>query len=454
MNGPRERQSYRARWIFPVEGEPIENGTIHIEDGRIAALSTADHPQAIDLGDTALIPGLVNAHTHLEFSDLEKPLDPPRPFTAWLQTVVGHRRERGMPAAGVIARGLGECARAGAACVGEITTDEMTLPVLEQSRIGVTSFREIIGLQPERVGELVGVAERFLRGGSNGSTPRHSGFRRGLSPHAPYSVHPELFHKLVALARQHNAPLSMHIAETQAEVQLLERGTGSFVALLQSVGVWRPDAFPRDSRILDYLRPLSDAARAIVVHGNYLAEEDIRFLASHPHVVVVYCPRTHAFFGHAAHPWLELLARGASVALGTDSRASNPDLSLWNELLFLRRKFPQLDPRILLRIATSGGARALGRKGGTLTPGAPADLAAVALHRGEGEAYSQLFHDRSRVSAMMRGGEWVASEAVPPNGRPEPAPNGSSAMEPAELYVATSAVPTGFSHPARLRHCE
>ena len=382
-------------------------------------LSTADHPGAVDLGNVAVIPGLVNCHTHLEFSDLDHPLQPPRPFTAWIQTVMGHRRQRGMLAPEIIVRGLQECSRSGTVQVGEITTEETTLAILEKAPIAITSYREIIGLQPERVGDLLQAAERHLQertpaiaaAEANGrATSGDSPLRRGLCPHAPYSVHPELFHKLVELACRRDAPLAMHLAETQAEVQLLERGNGSFVALLQSLGLWKPDLFPPGGRVLDYLRPLAETRRALLIHGNYLADEDIRFLASHPHLTVVYCPRTHAFFGHRAHPWQELLARGGSVALGTDSRASNPDLSLWNELAFLRRRFAEVNPRVLLELGTRRAARALGspETTGTLVPGSPADLAVVFLKPADGDPFEQLFSEGNRIAATMRAGRWIS----------------------------------------------
>ena len=156
-------------------------------------------------------------------------------------------------------------------------------------------------------------------------------------------MHPELFRGLVDLAVARRAPLAMHLAETREELQLLALGTGEFVPFLEELGVWRPEAIPRESRPLDYFHELARVETALAIHGNYLALDEIEFLAGHPNVSVVYCPRTHAYFRHAAHPWRKLLARGVNVALGTDSRGSNPDLSVWNELLFLRTLAPDVD---------------------------------------------------------------------------------------------------------------
>jgi cytosine/adenosine deaminase-related metal-dependent hydrolase len=226
--------------------------------------------------------------------------------------------------------------------------------------------------------------------------PIASAVERGLSPHAPYSVHPELFARLIDLAKAHSAPVAMHLAETRAELELLAQGRGEFVEMLTAFGVWRDGLIPRGSRPMDYLKRLAEVARALVVHGNYLDEDELEFVAIHPQMTVVYCPRTHAFFGHAPHPWRRLLDRGASVALGTDSRASNPDLSLWNELTFLREEFPDAAPRVLLELGTIRGARALGLDGefGTIAPGKSARLATVALPNAMSDPWNALFAGR------------------------------------------------------------
>ena len=243
--------------------------------------------------------------------------------------------------------------------------------------------------------------------------PIHNGPQRmirGLSPHAPYSVHPDLFRGLVDLAVARRAPVAMHLAETREELQLLADGTGDFVRFLEELGVWRPDAIPPGSRPLDYLRELARVEVALAIHGNYLAPDEIEFLVGHSNVSVVYCPRTHAFFRHAVHPWQMLLAKGINVALGTDSRASNPDLSVWNELLFLRRLAPDFDPAALLKLATWNGALAmgLGHETGTLDVGKSADLAVVEFAGGDStDPYELLFNPGNRIARTMSGGRWI-----------------------------------------------
>jgi cytosine/adenosine deaminase-related metal-dependent hydrolase len=149
---------------------------------------------------------------------------------------------------------------------------------------------------------------------------------------------------------------------------------------------------------------MSGLNRVVIAHGNYFDDEEIEFVARHENIAVAYCPRTHAFFGHAEHPWRKLNERGARVAIGTDGRGSNPDLSIWNELLFLAGRSPEFDPALLLQLGTLNGARALGieEEFGTLAKGKSARAAVISLGTtGTGDPYAELFHPQSRVARLL-----------------------------------------------------
>lgn len=407
-----ERLRLTARWIFPVFKEPLADGYLEIEDGRIVDLGHRDgragDARTIDLGQVALIPGLVNAHAHCEFSDLQQPLEPAQPFTQWIGRLMAHRRARITSTERLVSAGLSECWQTGSAIVGEIATVDWPLRLSDESRgspgprdgrksserpgLTVVAFRECIAPTSDRVAAELERANAHLAHCQNGQHTRQN-WIAGLSPHAPYTVVPELFDGLLHLAQQHQVPLALHLAETRDELEFLQRGTGLFRDMLDRLGLWNANHFPIDRRPLDYLQSLASLPRSLAVHGNYLDDDDIQFLSEHPQIAVVYCPRTHEFFGHMPHRWQELLDRGASVAIGTDGRSSNPDYSMWNELRFLDRQTQgRCRPR-LLSLGTELGARALGLEDrfGTFRPGQVASISVVPLNHTSTDAWSDLF---------------------------------------------------------------
>jgi cytosine/adenosine deaminase-related metal-dependent hydrolase len=183
-----------------------------------------------------------------------------------------------------------------------------------------------------------------------------------ISPHAPYSTPWTLIRSCVELARAQDRPLAMHVAESPDERELLLHGSGPFADSLRSIGVWQEGLFPWGPQpVTELIRMLGRAPRGLIVHGNDLQVDEMDALAGYPNLTVVYCPRTHDFFRYPPHPVGQLLAVGVRVALGTDSRASNPDLSVWGEVQFLLKHRSDLDPHAILTMATVNGAQALGR---------------------------------------------------------------------------------------------
>ena len=418
MNGERK---VRARWVFPVAGPPVFQGMLIVCDGRVVEISQRTAPDCEDLGNVAIVPGLVNAHSHLELSDCPTPLTPLQPFTTWIARLLQHRRERPPLSEGTDTRtpwqrGAAEMLATGTTLVGDIVDAAWHPAALPGEGPQTIAFREVLTLSTGRIPELLAAAEAHLAASkSDGDLPATGVVERraGLSPHAPYSVHPQLLRGLVDLACRWRAPVAMHIAETRADLQLLAGQGGDFQEFLQRMGVWNPEPFQGDWQIPDILRELSRVPRGLVVHGNFLQEEDQRLLAKSPQLSVVYCPRTHAQFGHPPHPWRDLLHHGINVALGTDSRASNPDLSLWRELQFLRQNFPEVPGEFLLDLGTRRGARALGLDTilGEISPGWRADFAVVALpdRSNPSDPHELLFAPAGRIVQTWLGGTPVGA---------------------------------------------
>jgi len=371
--------SLTARWVMPVDGPPLPGAVVTIDDGTIVAVgdrrSAAGPVQ--DLGDVVLLPGLVNAHTHLQFSGLRRPLGQPGMELAdWIRLVIADRKRSDRDLLANIAEGLRESLACGVTTLGDIAT----APAAPFPH--VLTFQEVIGFSTARVDSAQSeLLERL--DSSRDSTSRRPATRRvaarGISPHAPYTVHPRLLERLVEEAAIRKLPVAMHLAESRAELELLAAGTGPLRELLEQRSMWDAAAIPAGSTPLDYLRMLARAPRSLVIHGNYLSSAELDFVAEHrERMSIVYCPRTHEYFQHAEYRLQEMLAAGVRVALGTDSRASNPDLNLFDELRSVARKH-DVPASEVIRLGTLSGAEALGWGDvvGSITPGKWADLIAV-----------------------------------------------------------------------------
>jgi cytosine/adenosine deaminase-related metal-dependent hydrolase len=401
----------RARYVFPVDRPLIENGVVTIDGGFIRAVGRfpGDH-EATDLGDAAIIPGLVNAHTHLEFSDLEKPLgEPGMSLPWWIRRVIerrsqaaetGQRPDNPTSVPDPIQLGVNESARCGVTTIGNITTsfDDSASQALD-----VAQYLELRALRYDDINARLTQARAFMR--------NRSGAFFGLSPHAPYTVHQNLFHQLCDIATTCRCLLAMHLAESREELQLLATSLGPFRDLLEERGWWEPGAIGLGVRPLDYLKRLALAPCSLVIHGNYLDDDEIAFLAAKRNAMsVVYCPRTHAYFGHVPYPLSSMMNAGVRVALGTDSRASNPDLDLRKEMQFVVEKHG-ISPAQALELATVNGATAMGMLNyGAITIDKLANLAILQVPaRKTAEPHELLFDPESKVVATICRGRVVFS---------------------------------------------
>ena len=362
-------KSYLADWILPVASPPIANGALVVDDaGRIVFLGERGQmPVGTDethFESSVIMPGLVNAHTHLEFSDLEAPLGKPvMEFTQWIGEVIKFRfgSER-VAKSEAIQMGLEQSARHGVAAIGEIATAPVVLEDYKSALpcpAALCVFFEQLGSDDAVVEQKIAELEQFFSHAKEVSPVQQ--FVAAVSPHAPYSVGDKLLDGLVATSIQKRAVVAMHVAETLAEREFVETKTGPFLEMLQSMGVWRPDAYGNYDSIEGILAKLSECESSLIVHGNYLNGRELDFIAANrERMSIVFCPRTHAYFDHARYPLEEMLERGINVAVGTDSRASNPDLNLGQELVEIRRRHPEVAPEAILKMGTTGGANALG----------------------------------------------------------------------------------------------
>lgn len=388
-----------SRWVFPVSAPPIADGTVTIRGERIIAVEPRGSRSAnLDLGNSAIIPGLVNAHTHLDLSGLRNKVPPSTDFTAWLKSIIAVRRQQ--TAEQVLAgaqAGLFESLQSGTTLIGDIAAGGSSWPLLVDAPCCSTVFHEILGLPHQRAMSIWKNVTIWLD-----AHPDTDRCRAGLSPHAPYSVHNALFRA----AGISGAPLTVHLGESAYERELLEEKRGPFADFLREVGVWDEDALAPSS---DWITWRSEPAPSLILaHGNYLDPGQ----PLPRNTTIVYCPRTHAAFGHPPHPFREFLKNGVRIALGTDSLASNPDLDVLAEARFVHQRYPDFPGDQLLRMATMNGAAALGwdTVTGSLEAGKFADLVVVPLPEEEvADPHALLFApptDEKMPRRSMWRGNW------------------------------------------------
>ena len=394
-----------ARWVFPVDGPPLERGLVTVRDDRIAAVEPwGDRTPDVDLGNTAVLPGLVNAHTHLDLTGLRGRCPPTADFTAWLRQVIAHRRAASPKQIQTdIRAGLAEALRFGTTLVGDISGDGASWDVLQAAPVRAVVFREMLGLTSARADQAWADTLEWLH--SHSAT---ADCRPGLSPHAPYSVRVSLLQAAAQLARQRRLPVAIHVAESPDELSLLQGRSGPFLSFLTELGVWDPDGLIDNYQSL--LEMFRDVPHVAFIHANYLVLGAVE--ASARAALRVVCPRTRSAFGFFGGPLSEGLPESLAsrVALGTDSLASSPDLDVLAEARFLHRQYPEIPGATLLRLATLSGAEILGWQDetGSLTPGKSADLAAVALPEDEtADPHQLVLEGNGPVRRMLFRGLWL-----------------------------------------------
>ena len=401
-----------ADWVAPMDqpllrdgGVAFRDGGVAFRDGVIFAVGPANeirrqHPGATitRLPQTILIPGLVNAHVHLELSS-HTPGPRPKSFTDWLLRLIPRRpisqEEMKATTEAAITEGVRQCLRFGVTTVGDISRlCQITRPLLKNSPLRVVSFGEVLAMAQRRA-----LLEERLATAAN-STEQSDSLRIGISPHAPYSVEADGYRRCLQVAREQSMPLTTHLAESPDEAEFLASHSGPFRELWQQIGGWDdnvptfgggPIRLAQSLGLLDY--------PTLLAHVNYCDDDELAIL-SRGIASVVYCPRTHAYSGHPPHRWRDMLAAGINVAVGTDSTASSPDLNLVDDLRLLHQIAPDVPAELLWEMVTIRGAQALGldQQVGTLTPGKAADIVAFET---EGDAPLAEILDNSKPPKLI-----------------------------------------------------
>ena len=389
-----------ARHVLPVTGSPVRDGAVLLSGDRVVAVGPRDAiareagegAPFTDLGEAALLPGLVNAHVHLELSWMGGAEPPPGGWIAWLEDLLVRRDSVSAAQSEAAAEtAIAFMEARGTVAVGEVTNTGFTALPLSRSRLHAVVFLELIGFSPAEAEAVLRQAAIRLDALDADPDVRAAGtrVRLALTAHAPYSVSSPLLKALAGRSAAAGAPLSVHVAESEAELSFLQGQQGPLRDLLIRRGRWDGTGsllgHPAASgpvELLDRLGVLSP--HMLAVHAVHLGARDLPRLQARG-VTVVTCPRSNRRLGVGVAPVPRLLGSGIPVALGTDSLASVPDLDLFAEMAALREDHPALAPAAVLRMATMNGARALGLEStfGSISPGRSARLIHVPVPPGE-----------------------------------------------------------------------
>ena len=409
----------RAKAVFPVTAPAIEDGAVFIAGQKIRAVAPWKNirphlrENVLDLGEVVLLPGFVNPHCHLDYTDMAGELSPPRTFVDWIGAITAAKTAWGYSDyARSWLNGAHQLLKSGVTTVGDNEAMPDLLPeVWDATPLRVFSFLEMTGIKSRRAPKdiLREAVEKI-------DSVRHPRNRMWPSPHAPYSTLPELLQRSARLAQKRNWRVSVHVAESEQEFEMFYNARGAMHDWLKRNG--------RDAGDCGHGSPVAHLARhkllgenVIAIHVNCLARGDATLLAKNK-TSVVHCPRSHEYFKHPPFQRARLAAAGVNICLGTDSLATvrksgrhRPELDMFVEMRTLAERDKTVSATEILEMATVNGARALGLKGkiGELSPGAYADLIALPF-AGKTKEIAEAVIQSHRVSASLIEGRW----AIPP----------------------------------------
>lgn len=406
---------YAASYLLPISSPPIPGGAIAVENGEIVAvgtvaeLSSLGSATVIDLPGCTIMPGFVNAHTHLELTHfpawkIRKNLDYlPKRYVEWIQQVVKIRRAL-LPGEleQSVHEGLRLSLESGTTAIGEILTDFSLAPLYGSSPLLGRIYLELIGQDPVQCDLLLDRLDKSIPAVAGGFLP-------GLSPHTPHTVSAQMLRKVQEISARHGMPKAIHLSETLEEVSFMHDTTGDFAEILYPTAHWEQYLpHPMRTTSTSYLDSLGVLdGRTLAIHAVHVTPADAALLKQRG-VTVALCPRSNdrLFVGAAPHRLLK--SAGIPLAVGTDSLASNDSLSILDEIRFLRQIAPDdFSAEELFAMATLNGAEALGIEGrtGSLEPGKRGDFLVLSCDAGNPHSPYEALLERGKLEQVYLAGE-------------------------------------------------
>lgn len=404
-----------ANTLLPVSGPPVRNAAVRVlknrivESGASEAIRPAPGEEVVDLGEVVLLPGLINAHCHLEYSCLKKTISPPKSFPEWIKRLNSIKRQLAPDdILESIRRGFREASQFGTTTVCSMMAFPELMGNLPPPPIRTWWFYEMIDVRHRITStDMVAGALSFFEKNSDPLTSH------GLNPHAPYTASVELYRLASDCALQRGMIPTTHVAESAEEMSMFRDAQGPLFEFLESIG--RPTVDCGQSTPFSLLwKTNSIGPDWILTHMNELEPADFEILEALPQLPhVVHCPGSHHYFGHRPFPFTKLAALGANICIGTDSLASTDSLSLLGELRRFQKSHPQLSAESLLEMVTLAPAKALQHTSqlGCIQPGAFADLIAIPFEGTPLHAAQAVIDHVFAIRWMMVDGKIVPLES-------------------------------------------
>lgn len=404
----------RARVVWPVSCAPISDGAVCIEGNSITAVErwsdvSISGSAVTDLGEVILMPGLVNAHCHFDYTDFAGRISPAASFAQWIRHIVALKADFDDAAHWQSwLRGAAQCLARGMTTVANIETRRECLPGLwQQTPLRLRPFIEMILLRADSDADAA--LSEILRWTNQNPLPR--GDRLGISPHAPYTAKPDLLRRCAARLAD-GLPMTMHLVESAEEDDMFRNARGPLYEMLADAGREMSDC-GLGSAVLHADRCGILNRGLIAVHCNYVDAADIDLLAKRG-VHVAHCPRSHSYFGHRPFPLDAMAKAGVNVCLGTDSLATvrggaRVELDMFAEMRQFQRAHPETAPTAIVHMATLNAARALSLQGcvGELAPQSWADLIALPFAGPLASVPDAVLCHAGPVRAVMLNGQWI-----------------------------------------------
>ena len=402
--------AYRCRTLVTMDGTPIDHGVFVVDGPRFVRTGRASEilrdyaGEVVDLGEVAVLPGLINAHCHLDYTLMRGAILPAKNFSRWVKRINALKRSlTDNDYLRATQLGFEELRRNGITTVLNIVSTPQIFPLLSPPPIRAWFFLELIDVRPRPwIEEHVFGSWLFFAG--NGD--RLGGL--GLSPHAPYTASAKMYEVALECSRSLNMPITTHVAESSEEYAMFAEGSGELYDFLNQLG--RPMTDCGSTSPLRHLieNGLIDSD-CIVAHLNELDDRDLELLSRSEwrNLQIVHCPKSHRFLHQKRFPLEALRERGLNISLGTDSLASNDSLNLFSEMRIAKKIYQTLSSREVFEMVTVRPARALKleRELGRIAPGYLADSIAIPFKGPAGDVFDAVIQHRGTVKWMMVNGQ-------------------------------------------------